>query len=155
MSATRVLTIDKDYFYRTKKDGSKKITYTIKDEEKTQVFLDSCLKSINIKVADRWYLADYMPTIKAFIGKNFNDVEDRMEFKTVEYDLTPLRNLKMRDVIDVLRVEHLSENVVYYHYEKACSQFKYTLSRMSLADLDFNSVERIEDADELLTKSDS
>ena len=136
MNATKVTSIDRDYFYRVKKDGSKKTTLTLKDEEKTQVFLDSHLENICIMIAGKWYQANHMPTIKAVNSILSDDPFDyEVEFKTVEYDLTPLRSLRMRDMIDVVRVEHMSGAIFYYHYEKACCQFKYSLDRMDLSDL--------------------
>ena len=135
MVATRVTSIDRDYFYRVRKDGSKKITLTLKDEEKTQVFLDSHLDNICIMIAGSWYSSHHMPTIKVCMHREHNPRDFEVKYETAEFDLTPLRNMRMRDVIDTLRVEDISDPIFYFHYEKACFQFKYSLGNMDLSDL--------------------
>ena len=140
MGVTQETSIHQDYFYRLKKDGTKKITYTVIDEEKHRLFLESYLFGIELNIADSWRLADCMPIMKVYIGQAHNPIKNTMDYKTVEYDLTPLRSLRIKDIIGDMKLEELTRPVYLYYYETSCRRFAEKLNTMSLADLTFNTV---------------
>lgn len=140
MGVTEETTIHQDYFYRMKKDGTKKITYKVVDEEKHRLFLESYLFGIELNIADHWRFADCMPIMKVYIGQAPNPITNMMDYKTIEYDLTPLRTLRIKDIIGDMKFEELTRPVYHYYYEITCRRFAEKLNTMSLADLTFNTV---------------
>lgn len=136
MGVTQMTSIHKDYFYRLKKDGTKKITYVVKDEEEYTLFFNSCLEDVQLKIANRWYSANNMPTIKVCmdtLGQAVHSSEGM--YVTAEYDLSPLRRAELRDYLGNMKVEDITEPMCAHYYDRACRKFSEKLNSMSLQDL--------------------
>lgn len=132
---------DMDYFYRQKKNGSKKITLWVKNEEDSKLFVDSHLEDICLKISDKWYEPNNLPILKvAVMGKPPVAFEpskslDSVGYETVSYDLVPLKTLRFRSLLGKLNLSDVSEPMIYYYYEYACGEFTNKLKSMSLHDL--------------------
>lgn len=135
--------IDIDYFYREKKDGSRKITFCLKDHTEERLFVDSHLDCIHIKVGDNWYDVDHLPVFKvASIIKtepvsftNFDFIEKPTEPRVVEYDIMKLRTLRHRLLLGYLSITDISEVMYKYYYDCSCSEFEKHLNTLTLADI--------------------
>ena len=132
---------DIDYFYRQKKDGSKKITLTLKDEEESRLYTESHLEEICLKVSSRWYMPDHLPTLKVAVMDVKPVAFDPsaslkpVEYDTVEYDLLPLKTLRYKSLLGKITLNDISEPMLYYYYELAVSEFSKKLNSMTLHDL--------------------
>ena len=139
--------IDIDYFYRERRDGSRKITLWVKNEKATRIFVDSYLKNICLRVGDKWYDVDKLPVFKATIlsedilPKHFNENESLrpVEVKTVSYDTAPLRKLRHRSLIQKCSTDDFnipfSEKVLEYYYVQSYEAFVDALNKINLEDL--------------------
>lgn len=139
--------IDIDYFYRERRDGSRKITLWVKNEKTSRIFVDSYLKNICLKVGDKWYDVDRLPVFKATIleedilPKHFNENEPLrpVEVKTVSYDTAPLKKLRHRSLIQMCSTDDFnisfSEKVLEYYYVQSYEAFVDTLNKINLEDL--------------------
>ena len=65
--------VDVDYFYRERKDGSKKITYTVRCVDETRLYSQVHLEEIQLRVVDRWYNTNNLPIFKAQFYKYYSD----------------------------------------------------------------------------------
>ena len=139
--------IDIDYFYRERRDGSRKITLWVKNEKTSRIFVDSYLKNICLKVGDKWYDVDKLPVFKATIleedilPKHFNENESLrpVEVKTVSYDTAPLKKLRHRSLIQMCSTDDFnipfSEKVLEYYYVQSYEAFVDALNKINLEDL--------------------
>ena len=132
---------DIDYFYRQKKDGSKKVTLYLKNEEESRLFTESHLEEICLKVSSRWYQPDHLPTLKVAVMDVKPVAFDPsaplkpVEYDTVEYDLLPLKTLRYKSLLGKITLQDISEPMLYYYYELAVSEFSKKLNSMTLHDL--------------------
>ena len=135
--------IDMDYFYYKKKDGSIKITLTLKNHEEEELFADSRLENIKIKVGDTWYNVDNLPVFKVasiveqkpveYIDKS---LERPIEPRVIEYDISKLKGLTHRTFIGRdMSPSDISEGMYKFYYNHSCDEFKDTLSRLTLSDI--------------------
>lgn len=136
--------IDIDYFYREKKDGSKKITLSLKDHIDEKLFVDCHLDNIHIKVGDLWYDVDNLPVFKvASIIKpepveftNLDFIEKPTEPKVVEYDITKLRTLRHRLFLGYdITLSDISMVMYNYYYDCSCGEFEKHLNNLTLSDI--------------------
>lgn len=132
---------DIDYFYRQKKDGSKKVTLYLKNEEESRLFTESHLEEICLKVSSRWYQPDHLPTLKVAVMDVKPVAFDPsaplkpVEYDTVEYDLLPLKTLRYKSLLGKITLSDISEPMLYYYYELAVGEFSKKLNSMTLHDL--------------------
>lgn len=135
--------IDVDYFYREKKDGSRKITLCLKDHTEERLFVDSHLDNIHIKVGDQWYDVEHLPVFKvASIIKpepveftNLEFIEKPTEPKVVEYDIMKLRTLRHRLLLGTMSLSDISKAMYDYYYDCSCGEFEKHLNTLELADI--------------------
>lgn len=133
--------IDLDYFYFQKKDGSKKITLSLKDKDEQRMFVESHLENIHIKVG-KWFSVDHLPVFKV-VYRDTNELTSYsgsentkpVEVKTVEYDISKLKNLCYKSILGSLTVDDISEEMLNYYYECSCREFKEYLNTLTLHDL--------------------
>lgn len=133
---------DIDYFYRQKKDGSKKVTLYLKNEEESRLFVEAHLESVGLKIADKWYehnlpilkvaIMDRKPVVATF---DTSAPLKPVEYDTVSYDLLPLKTLRWKNLLGKITLSDVSEPMLYYYYERACSEFREKLSSMNIHDL--------------------
>lgn len=135
--------IDLDYFYYEKKDGSRKITLSLKDHTEERLFVDSHLESIHIKVGDQWYDVEHLPVFKvASIIEpepvkftNLEFIEKPTEPKVVEYDIMKLRTLRHRLLLGTMSLSDISKAMYDYYYDCSCGEFEKHLNTLELADI--------------------
>ena len=133
--------IDLDYFYFQKKDGSKKITLSLKDKDEQRMFVESHLENIHIKVG-KWFNVDHLPVFKmvyqdtnGLTPYSGSEITKPIEVKTVEYDISKLKNLCYKSILGSLTVDDISEEMLNYYYECSCREFKEYLNTLTLHDL--------------------
>ena len=133
--------IDLDYFYFQKKDGSKKITLSLKDRDEQRMFVESHLEDIHIKVG-KWFNVDHLPVFKVvyrdtneLTSYSDSEITKPIEVKTVEYDISKLKNLCYKSILGSLTVDDISEEMLNYYYECSCREFKEYLNTLTLHDL--------------------
>lgn len=135
--------IDVDYFYRVKKDGSKKRTYVISDYDRKEITLHSRLKDIQIKVGDSWFSTCNLPTFNLLTFSpedlkpiSLSDMDNekliRPNYITMECDLTLLTNLRSRTL---LSLESTYLDLLKYTYEQDFNKFQNRLKGISLSDI--------------------
>ena len=132
--------IDLDYFYFQKKDGSRKITLSLKDKNESRMFVESHLENIHIKVGN-WFSVDHLPVFKAYhnttkpTSYSGSEITNPVEVETVEYDISKLKSLCYRSVLGSLTVDDISEEMLNYYYECSCREFEEYLNTLTLHDL--------------------
>lgn len=132
--------IDLDYFYFQKKDGSRKITLSLRDKNESRMFVESHLENIHIK-AGTWFSVDHLPVFKMTYHTNehipYSGSENTkpVEVETVEFDINKLKNLCYKSVLGSLTVDDISEEMLNYYYECSCREFKEYLNTLTLHDL--------------------
>lgn len=134
---------DIDYFYRQKKNGEKKITLTLKNEEENRVFFESHLEDVCLFINDRWYEPYNLPTLKvatfqppkaSFCGRE-DVLLNPVEYDTVTYDLLPIKTLKFQSFVGKMQLSDVSEPMIHYYYNIACEGFIKKLNSMNIHDL--------------------
>lgn len=130
---------DIDYFYREKKDGGRKITYYVKNEEHNRLFTVSTLKNISLCIAGQFYYVDSLPIFKmASITTPFKQAgfNSQHEYKTITYDVQKLKRLQNKNLIGVdLKPEDITEPMVQYYYDLSVREFRGYLGKLTLEDL--------------------
>ena len=133
---------DIDYFYRHNKDGSEKITLSVKNSEESIMYAESHLEDICLNVGGKWYSPHHLPTLKVAVNKEPSPVRydpseplAPIEYDTVEYDLLPLRLLRYKNHLGKITLSDISESMLHYYYEGACNVFHDKLNSMCLHDL--------------------
>lgn len=143
MTFEMVTHLDQDYFYREKKDGNKKITYIIKNEETHSLFSIGTLKDITLIISGKEYYVDHLPTFKyaVLVGKPDSPPEF-VEYKTMTFDVAYLKNLVVKYLVanDSL-MNGVSESMVKYFYDCTCDTFKEGLENVTLRDLTIETTE--------------
>ena len=119
--------IDLDYFYRQKKDGSKKIILVMKNKEEKKVYSETFLTDIAFSVDTKHYHnADNLSSFKVFSSKSTistlplgSALKNENRAETKEYDLTSLKKLRHKSLIHTdfeLKDIPLEELVFSYNY---------------------------------------
>ena len=133
--------IDLDYFYFQKKDGSKKITLSLKDKDEQRMFVESHLENIHIKVG-KWFNVDHLPVFKVvyqdtngLTSYSGSEITKPVEVKMIEYNISKLKNLCYKSILGSLTVDDISEEMLNYYYECSCREFKEYLNTLTLHDL--------------------
>lgn len=129
-----------DYFYREKKDGSKKTTYTVVDYCEERLYMESHLRDIHIGINNVWFDTNNMPTFKSYIKpelKPFNPEKPLEEVKcdTICFDLTKVKALYCKYYIGHLEISEVSREMLKFYYEDSCNQFRRKLNTIKLEDL--------------------
>lgn len=132
--------IDLDYFYREKKDGSKKITYKVTDFCEERLYMESHLRDIHIGINNVWFDTHSMPTFKSYINpqiKPFNPEKPLEEVRcdTICFDLTKVNGLYCKYYIGHINVDELSKEMLKFYYEDTCNLFRRKLNTIKLEDL--------------------
>lgn len=144
MTFEMVTHLDQDYFYREKKDGSKKITYTIKNEETHSLFSIGTLKDITLIISGKKYYVDHLPAFKYAVldGKKITNSTEPLKYKTMTFDVAYLKNLSVKYLVanDSL-MNGVSESMVKYFYDCTCDTFKEGLENVTLRDLTIETTE--------------
>lgn len=137
---------DIDYFYRLKRDGTKKITLSLKNVEEHKVFAESFLEDIGIKINNKWYNVESLPQLKVAVPMtglnpipplNRKGKSEFIEphFETVTYNLYPLRSLRLVTLLGDIQPSEISGAMLGYYYDYACKSMKTKLNSMTLGDL--------------------
>ncbi len=130
---------DIDYYYYLKKNGDRKITYHIKNVEDCKLCLVSHLRDVEVQIVDKWYRVNNLPILKVAklcdyptpIG-DINTPLKPPKYETVEYDLTPLKNLRFKVVLGYIKETEISDTMQRYYYDFSCGKFEEKLKTMSL-----------------------
>lgn len=141
MNLVLVSDINIDYFYR-EKNGSKVITYVMKDEEKFSLFSSTTLEDIAIKLGGGgFHLINQLPTIKMAIlphsvSYEYTMVSKPVEYETVTYDTRLLRHICNKKLLGLdMKPEDLSEPMLRYYYEYSFSEIESYLRNLPLSSL--------------------
>lgn len=133
--------IDIEYFYKEKKDGSKKITLWVRNKEEVKIFTDSYLNNIYLKVDKRWYNINNQPTFKVVMPKPvepsfpMESTTKYTELTTVDFDLTCIKNMRLRNLIEFETYNTPLEEVLKFNYDYSVKRFEKTLNIIKLKDL--------------------
>ena len=131
--------IDIDYFYRIRKDGSKKITYTMKDHQKVFTYAVSRLNNISIRVSNNWYNVSALPTFKVSIHKpqEFDlDGDGFISTSTVTFNITKLIKVTNRQYLGIFeRPDSFSKEMIKWYYDKACFELAQQFNDIKLGDI--------------------
>ena len=141
MKLKKTTNINEDYFYR-EKDGSKKITYVLKNETKTTLSILCNTDNIHLKIGDKWFSTSNMPTFKwvapTTVRASFvkaNEPMERTKVRTITYDINPLK-LHSENVVGVdMEVEDLTESMLKYPYDCTVYKMHIYLDTIRLTDL--------------------
>lgn len=143
MRLVEVTDIDTDYFYRERKDGSRKITMYVKNVENKSIYAESHLINISINVGGKWFNTNNnLPTfvmheaerLKPFIP--YDRIERPTEPKTVAYDVSKLRKLTYVSFLGLnITKDDISESMQKYYYGLAYENLHKELDSISLKDL--------------------
>lgn len=141
MNLVLVSDIDIDYFYR-EKDGAKKVTYVVKNNEKFSLFSSTILKDIAINVNGKYHLIDHLPTLKVALAPpktTFGEAPNeptKLKYKTVTYDTRILKQLCHKNLLGVdMKPEDISEPMAKYYYEYSCYEIERFLGDILLSSL--------------------
>lgn len=135
--------IHEEYFYKENKDRSKKITYLIKNDTKKTTTALFMLNNVHLKVGDRWFNVNYLPTFKyikpvtepvAFFGKE--DSVDKPEVETITYNVAPIKNLRVEHLINAdLDNDGITNEELNHIYDSTYKEFVDYLDTIKLTDL--------------------
>lgn len=143
MKVISSLDINIDYFYYEKKDGSKKITLTLKDHREETLFAVSYLDDISLKVHDQWYYVDNLPTFKIhslikpkpieFVDSSF--IDKPIEPRVIEFDVFRLKTFHHKLMIGKMSLSDVSEVMYNYYYECSRDGLQKELGKLTLMDI--------------------
>lgn len=143
MKLISVLDIDVDYFYYKKKDGSIKITMTLKDSKEETLFTVSHLENIHIKVGDQWHDVNHLPVFKMasivkpkpveFVDASF--IEKPIEPRVVEYDIFKLKTYYHKLLVGKMSPTDITEAMYKFYYECSRKELLKVFSRLTLMDI--------------------
>ena len=123
---------DIDYFHR-----GNKITYIVRDERKSRSFFVSHLSDISIRVTEDWSKISQLPIFKVAVLKPLksNLEEQDPNYRTVDIDVSYIRNLRVRHILGDIDSTNISEEMVKYYYDYDFEQFLGHLKSLKLSDL--------------------
>lgn len=123
---------DVDYFHR-----GNKITYIVRDERKSRSFFVSHLSDISIRVTEDWAKISQLPIFKVAVLKPLksNLEEQDPNYRTVDIDVSYIRNLRVKHILGDIDSTNISEEMVKYYYDYDFEQFLGHLKPLKLSDL--------------------
>lgn len=130
--------IDRDYFYMPLSEGGRKITYIVKDEETSNVFMTTHLEDIHIKVGDKWFCADNLPVFKTATLKSVGegDSDSPIEYETVTYDVSILKKLFIKELlIENGELNYVHGTILNFVFENCVNELRSHLEKITLKDL--------------------
>lgn len=130
--------LDRDYFYMPLKEGGRKITYIVKDEETSNVFMVVHLEDLHIKVGDKWFCADKLPIFKTATLKSVGkgDSDSPIEYETISYDASILKKLFVKELlIENGEINYVHGTILNFIYNNCVEELKAHLEKITLKDL--------------------
>lgn len=130
-----------DYFYKFRKDGTRKITLQLKDVQEHRIFVEAHLEEIGLKIDNRVYNVEHLPTFKCVTMeepisfRNYNSPVEEPKYETITYDLRPIRNLMYSQFLTSESVEKIEATELMDTYSRICIGFKDRLKTITLQDI--------------------
>lgn len=125
--------IDTEYFYKKRKDGSKKILLTIKDTNMGTYYLNSHLEDINVMIGKKNFPLEnnFFPVVKEYAPVHSVNHQSGNSYTTVEYNFSPLFNLRTRNVVSS---KDINSDEIKEAFRKSCNVLRTLLENKTLND---------------------
>jgi hypothetical protein len=123
--------IEQDYFYRTLKDGSKKILYVLADESREEKVMTCYLDNVGVKFNDTVYFKDNMPVFRSFINEDLKD-NDEVHYvrKTFVFDLTKIESMRRKVLLSTFNPDEVT-----FMYMQCSIDMMHHMDDIELADI--------------------
>ena len=126
MTLIEVHYIDRDYFYKKCKDGKENIIYTVKDEDRKELFIQAVVGEIYFNTQNKKQLIH---------GRYFKVYDQFLGTKT--FDIKPVQEVKVKQLLGIDReADKVSQAEMCYYFEYCCNELRKYLNNIMLKDIE-------------------